>query len=77
MSDTLRIGFLGAGKMATALAQGWINAKLTTAANISASDPVAAAREHFTKTTGAATLTDNRRVMGNARLPCSPSSRRT
>ena len=28
MSETTRIGFLGAGKMATALAQGWIAAGL-------------------------------------------------
>jgi pyrroline-5-carboxylate reductase len=62
MSETLRIGFLGAGKMATALAQGWINAGLATAKDICASDPIPAARDHFTKTTGAAAFSDNRRV---------------
>ncbi len=66
MSETLRIGFLGAGKMATALAQGWITAGLTASAQVGASDPVAAAREHFTKTTGAAALTENGRVIAQS-----------
>ena len=68
MSDTIRIGFLGAGKMATALAQGWIQAGLTNAKNVSASDPVASAREHFTKTTGAAAFADNLRVVTQSEL---------
>jgi pyrroline-5-carboxylate reductase len=63
MSETLRIGFLGAGKMATALAQGWINAGLATASEICASDPVPAARDHFTNTTAASAFSDNRRVL--------------
>ncbi len=63
MSESLRIGFLGAGKMATALAHGWIQAGLVTAKNVCASDPVAAAREHFTKTTGASAIADNPRVV--------------
>ena len=36
------VGFLGAGKMATALARGWIKAKLLTPEHIVASDPVPA-----------------------------------
>jgi pyrroline-5-carboxylate reductase len=68
MSDTLRIGFLGAGKMATALARGWINAGLAGAEGICASDPVAAARDHFMKTTGAAGFSDNRRVLAQSNL---------
>lgn len=63
MSDPLRIGFLGAGKMATALAHGWIQAGLTTATHVCASDPVAAARDHFTKVTGAGALGDNPRIV--------------
>jgi pyrroline-5-carboxylate reductase len=68
MSETLRIGFLGAGKMATALAQGWINAGLTTAKDTCASDPVSAARDHFTKTTGATAFNDNRRVLAQSNV---------
>ena len=63
MSETYRIGFLGAGKMATALAKGWIQAGLTTAEQVCASDPVPAAREHFAKTTGASLHSDNPRVV--------------
>src|SRR5207249_944048 len=61
-----RIGFLGAGKMATALAQGWIHAGLTVGTQMCASDPVSAARDHFTKTTGAAALTENARVVAQS-----------
>ena len=68
MSEPLRIGFLGAGKMATALAQGWIQAGLTVAGQVCASDPAAAARKHFTKTTGAATLADNSRVAAQSSI---------
>jgi pyrroline-5-carboxylate reductase len=62
MSEPLSIGFLGAGKMATALASGWIHAGWTTAERTRASDPVAAAREHFAKTTGASAAQDNARI---------------
>ncbi len=68
MSETHRIGFLGAGKMATALAQGWIHAGLTAAKDVCASDPVPAARDHFTKTTGASSFADNPRVLSQSDL---------
>jgi pyrroline-5-carboxylate reductase len=63
MSDTLRIGFLGAGKMATALAQGWIKAGLVTSDNVCASDPLQAARETFAKQTGAAVQAENTKIL--------------
>lgn len=47
-----RIGFLGAGKMATALAKGWVKAGLVAAERLSASDPIPAAREGFAGETG-------------------------
>ncbi len=50
--DESRIGFLGAGKMATALARGWIGAGLLSPAGCRASDPVAAARGCFAAATG-------------------------
>ena len=47
MPTKLTIGFLGAGKMATALAHGWLAAGLARPDQISASDPVPAARDAF------------------------------
>lgn len=61
-AETLRIGFLGAGKMATALAQGWIRAGICPASQVLASDVYPAAREAFTRETGAATAESNARV---------------
>jgi pyrroline-5-carboxylate reductase len=54
-----RIGFLGAGKMASALAKGWLSAGLTSADRLCASDPLPAARDSFAKETGAFVSTVN------------------
>ncbi len=54
-----KIGFLGAGKMATALAKGFIHAKLAGAKDILASDPFEGARKHFTEETSAKTAATN------------------
>jgi pyrroline-5-carboxylate reductase len=62
MSSKLTIGFLGAGKMATALAKGFIRAKLVTAQEIIASDPSEAARAAFAEATGAKTTASNTEV---------------
>jgi pyrroline-5-carboxylate reductase len=59
MSTKLTIGFLGAGKMATALARGFVRAKLVPASQITASDPSAAARAAFAKEVGAKTTASN------------------
>ena len=59
MAAPLKIGFLGAGKMATALARGFINARLVKASQLLAADPFDAARKTFTDETGAATVTAN------------------
>jgi pyrroline-5-carboxylate reductase len=61
--DELRVGFLGAGKMATALARGWIAAGLLAPAKCRASDPVPAAREIFATQTGGSTGSSNRDVV--------------
>jgi pyrroline-5-carboxylate reductase len=58
-----RIGFLGAGKMATALAKGWLSAGLVSVDRVRASDPVPQAREVFSEVTGAHTTADNREVV--------------
>jgi pyrroline-5-carboxylate reductase len=59
MAAPLKIGFLGAGKMATALAKGFINAQLVKANQLFAADPFAAARKHFAAETGAKTFSAN------------------
>src|SRR5438128_12491326 len=66
--NELRIGFLGAGKMATALARSWIAAGLLAPAHCRASDPVADARRNFAEETGGATDEDNREVVAGSDL---------
>jgi len=56
---TSKIGFLGAGKMAMALANGFIRAKLALPKDIIASDPFDAARRHFQQETGARATASN------------------
>src|SRR6266516_4308395 len=63
MSAELTIGFLGAGKMATALSQGFIQAKLAGADQIIASDPLAAARASFARDVGAKATASNLEVL--------------
>lgn len=63
-----RIGFLGAGKMATALAKGWLQAGRITASTCLASDPLPAAREAFHRDSGCPVLPDNRAVVDFADL---------
>ncbi|HEV2455734.1 MAG TPA: pyrroline-5-carboxylate reductase [Verrucomicrobiae bacterium] len=59
MASPLKIGFLGAGKMATALAKGFINAKLARPKDVIAADPYESARKHFTEDTGAKATASN------------------
>jgi pyrroline-5-carboxylate reductase len=58
-----RIGFIGAGQMATALAEGFVRAGLVTAAELFASDPSLEARERFAQTTGGKTFGTNVEVV--------------
>lgn len=60
---TTRIGFLGAGRMATALARAWLTAGLANRDSVAASDPEAAARASFEKETGVPTTADNKSVV--------------
>ncbi len=60
----LRIGFLGAGKMATALVRGWIQSGLVSRDHVVASDPSAAARQEFQQVTGVGAIADNATVVG-------------
>lgn len=61
-----RIGFVGAGRMATALAKGWINANLLSPDQILASDPFAPAREQFEKVTGSAAKAESLEVISQS-----------
>jgi pyrroline-5-carboxylate reductase len=59
MSTRLTIGFLGAGKMATALARGLVHADLVNPDQIIASDPIDTARSAFGKEVGARATASN------------------
>jgi pyrroline-5-carboxylate reductase len=62
MASKLNIGFLGAGKMATALAQGFVRGGLVKDAQIAASDPSRGARENFARNVGGRTTASNLEV---------------
>lgn len=58
-----RLGFLGTGQMAKALAAGFVRAGLAATADLLGSDVFAPAREAFEKETGGRTLHTNREVV--------------
>jgi pyrroline-5-carboxylate reductase len=62
MSQAYSIGFLGAGRMATALALGFVRAGLVQSGELVASDVEAVARDAFSKATGGASTDSNRTV---------------
>lgn len=64
--DGTRIGFLGAGRMATALARAWTQSGRILAHNILASDPLPVARDAFHLETGCPATADNRAVAQHA-----------
>ena len=68
MAVKLSIGFLGAGKMATALAQGFVRAGLVTGKQIIASDLYEGARAAFAKETGARVTASNAEVVKSAQV---------
>lgn len=59
MASKLIIGFLGAGKMATALAKGFVNTGLVTGKTLIASDVIQPAADAFARETGAKTTAFN------------------
>jgi pyrroline-5-carboxylate reductase len=61
-----KIGMIGAGQMATALAQGFLKAGLVSAAQLSAADPLADARERFAQATGIGAVAGNAEVAARA-----------
>lgn len=68
MRDDLIFGFLGAGKMATALARGFVAAGLAKPAQLLAGDLYPAAREQFARDTGGTATDDNEVVVAKANL---------
>jgi len=68
MATQLTIGFLGAGKMATALARGFIRVELVGPRDMLASDPMEAARKHFTGELGIKTTASNAAVAKFSRV---------
>jgi pyrroline-5-carboxylate reductase len=67
MSD-VTVGFIGAGKMATALAKGLIESGFVAPTGVIASDVAASAREQFAHVTGATTTASNREVLGRSEV---------
>jgi pyrroline-5-carboxylate reductase len=61
-----RFGFIGAGRMATALARGLLTANLATTGRILASDPSPAASDRFAQETGCRLATSNREVLAGS-----------
>jgi pyrroline-5-carboxylate reductase len=62
------LGFFGAGKMATALARGWLAAGLTVPERIIASDPLPQARDAFHREVGARVVSDNAEVVKDSEI---------
>jgi len=63
MASTLKIGFLGAGKMASALAKGFVAAKIVSAKQLLASDVMEPARAAFAKDVGGSVADSNLEVL--------------
>src|SRR5262245_32683577 len=57
--DDVHIGFIGCGKMATAIAQGLVTAQFAKPSQISGSDPSEECRKSFAKSSGGETATGN------------------
>ncbi len=68
MPSRLNIGFLGAGKMAAALAKGFINAEIVFPREIIAGDPQEAARKSFAAEIGAKVVSTNAEVAKSANV---------
>ena len=63
MAATLKIGFLGAGKMASALAKGFVASKIVSPRQLIAGDVMEPARAAFAKETGARAANSNLEVV--------------
>jgi pyrroline-5-carboxylate reductase len=68
MESQFTLGFVGAGKMATALASGFVRAGIVANQQILASDPNENARSEFARQTGVRTTHSNAEVVRFARV---------
>jgi pyrroline-5-carboxylate reductase len=68
MATQLNIGFLGAGKMAAALARGFIGAEIVFPRDMIAADPYETARKYFSDATGAKAVASNLEAAKFARV---------
>jgi pyrroline-5-carboxylate reductase len=59
-----KIGMIGTGQMATALAKGFLGSNLVAGAQLWGADPVGEARERFVQATGARIAQNNRELAG-------------
>jgi pyrroline-5-carboxylate reductase len=62
----IRIGLIGTGKMATALAKGWVESRWISSDRIAGTDVLPEAREQFTKATSCPTLSSIAEVVGES-----------
>jgi pyrroline-5-carboxylate reductase len=62
-TEKTRVGFLGAGRMASALTKGLVTSGFTTAESIVASDPLEATRQFFANQSGARVTDSNVEVV--------------
>ncbi len=63
-----RIGFIGAGQMATALGRGFVGGGLVAAENLMAADPLEDSRQQFARATGGNTTEDNGEVVAKSEV---------
>ena len=68
MNETPIIGFIGAGRMAAALARGFVDSGLVAPENLIASDPVPAGRKAFAQAVGCETTDSNADVLAKAKV---------
>ncbi len=66
MSDSVRVGFVGAGRMAQALAGGLVSSGFCAAEDVCGSDVVPTAADAFAEATGGQVVTTNAEVAGRS-----------
>jgi pyrroline-5-carboxylate reductase len=62
------IGFIGAGRMATALAKGFVHSNLVSPNQVVASDPMSSARQSFSRKVGGQVLMSNTDVINASQV---------